>query len=1010
MRIKHFLVKMLLTVVLVAVGYISHAAINPQDLKTEIIDGLAWSYVVEDGYASVTSWNMGTAIDPQTTGEVSVPNSLGGFPVKVIGSYAFYQMKGVTSLTIPEGVEIIDFYMCRGCTGLKSVSLPSTLKSIGDGVFTSCESLGEVVIPDSVEAMGRDVFWGCKGMTNVVFSRNVKLLDTMTCYNCDSLKEITIPEGVLSIGVSAFSHCDNLLKVSIPATVETVGNSAFDSCTALESLTFPSGMSVINNCFSGCSSLKRFEISAAVSFIDPLNFYGCSSLTKIEVAESNLFYKSVDGVLLNVEGDELIAYPQGIDVIVFPPGIKRIGDYVFHGRRDLSQIVIPDGVVSIGDSAFDMCVNLSLVYFPSTLKTIGERAFFFCAISGELSFPVGFETIGEKAFMRTKIGSVVLPSSLKLVDAYAFSECEALGSLKILSSNCSVREYAFSGCPRLLTKEIAEGADVDSRAFGDVHEVEPDTPEVPDDDVEANIDTDCFTVDEGDCPTLVYTKNKAVQFEVRLYGDKGWYIRDASLRGEAYFANLYAGEYVRRDCFDKRQTGIDSTTINPPKNFCFAFYWMHDLGSGSILTHYGWMTLTTDSDGKLTVLACEVADVENAAVVGRGEVQYLDFKTIDHGDWLELDFQCIPKETEGVVIIPSQINNKPVRRIGEGAFLGNDKVIRITIPDTINDIGSAAFQYCAMLKNLEIPSSVTNVGESVIQGCDSLGELTINAALPTFGYKAFAHSGITNLVLASGITNINNYAFADNKNLKSVSIPQSVRRICKWSFDENCTSLRSVSVPYATVIEDEAFPPGCVITRYGPIIDAKGTGNKDIDEETKIALMRTLDLKDYESATCLIFVEAPPGDGDDQPVTTPVICAHLGISPYAVETWNDGGLRGVQYKMPTVEFVGIDPVTRTITGRVVPAEGTRIVSMPLKRVFGFYRIYWDEYDCQFHKGSDWGEWIYDGVKGFSVDVSNYVSSNGLFKIVFAEEVLMEKYPQQSHLFRIELRDRAQELW
>ena len=59
MRIKHFLVKMLLTVVLVAVGYISHAAINPQDLKTEIIDGLAWSYVVEDGYASVTSWNMG---------------------------------------------------------------------------------------------------------------------------------------------------------------------------------------------------------------------------------------------------------------------------------------------------------------------------------------------------------------------------------------------------------------------------------------------------------------------------------------------------------------------------------------------------------------------------------------------------------------------------------------------------------------------------------------------------------------------------------------------------------------------------------------------------------------------------------------------------------------------------------------------------------------------------------------------------------------------------------------
>jgi hypothetical protein len=35
-------------------------------------------------------------------------------------------------------------------------------------------------------------------------------------------------------------------------------------------------------------------------------------------------------------------------------------------------------------------------------------------------------------------------------------------------------------------------------------------------------------------------------------------------------------------------------------------------------------------------------------------------------------------------------------------------------------------------------------------------------------------------------------------------------------------------------------------------------------------------------------------------------------------------------------------------------------------------------------------------------VSNY--------FVFGDDVLMEKYPQPSHLFRIELRDRAQELW
>ena len=122
------------------------------------------------------------------------------------------------------------------------------------------------------------------------------------------------------------------------------------------------------------------------------------------------------------------------------------------------------------------------------------------------------------------------------------------------------------------------------------------------------------------------------------------------------------------------------------------------------------------------------------------------------------------------------------------------------------------------------------------------------------------------------------------------------------------------------------------------------------------------------------------------------------------------GEKGVQYKMPTVEFVGIDPVARTITGRVVPAEGTRIVSIPLKRAFGFYRIYQDENDGLYYKGDDWGEWIYDGEKGFSVDVSNYVSSNGIFKITYGEDVLMEKYPQSCHLFKILLRDRSERLW
>ena len=54
-------------------------------------------------------------------------------------------------------------------------------------------------------------------------------------------------------------------------------------------------------------------------------------------------------------------------------------------------------------------------------------------------------------------------------------------------------------------------------------------------------------------------------------------------------------------------------------------------------------------------------------------------------------------------------------------------------------------------------------------------------------------------------------------------------------------------------------------------------------------------------------------------------------------------LHGVlNYSEPSVEFVGIDPASRTITERVVPAVGTRIVTMPLKRAFDFCRICADD--------------------------------------------------------------------
>lgn len=536
---------------------------------------------------------------------------------------------------------------------------------------------------------------------------------------------------------------------------------------------------------------------------------------------------------------------------------------------------------------------------------------------------------------------------------------------------------------------------------------------------EPEVYSNCFEIVAGEYPTLVFTENRDVQIKIESCATgahEWWTVSDASITGSIVFASCEVGSRIVTANFGSGGNHI-SKDFSPREDpiFRFAFVWENRVPSGPSGYYAGWVSLIVNSANEPVVYGCEVSRHFGEPVMGRGEPAHLyaevEFRTIDHGDWLEIAPGSTPKYTERWILIPSEIDGKPVRMIGEMAFAGWQNTKGFVIPDGVEGIEYAAFSDCTSITELEIPSSVTNVGKSIIAGCSALRDVRINAALPTFGDMAFSHSGVTNVVLASGITNIDNCAFADSPNLVSVTIPQSVKRICARSFYDNCPSLTSVSVPYATIVEDEAFPPGCSVTRYGPNIDVyiSAPSWKKVDEETKIALMRTLVLQDYESAETLHF-EAwhdPDTPGDD-PATASVACAHLGISPMKIETWdNDGRHKGVFNRMPSVVMTGFDPATRTITGRVVPAAGTRIVSEPLKRAFGFRQYVTYPEDCVgLVGGKDWGPWINAGDQGFALDLSDYLT-DGTFRITYPDYVPEDKY---GNFFKILLHDNAEQYW
>ena len=111
---------------------------------SEVVDGVAWTYSVSDGMASVYKSSSSPAIPVATTGALTVPSTLGGYPVTSIGDSAFYKCSGLTSVTILDGVTSIGDEAFRGCRALRDVYFKGMLPpNAGHGAFTDCD--GDIV-------------------------------------------------------------------------------------------------------------------------------------------------------------------------------------------------------------------------------------------------------------------------------------------------------------------------------------------------------------------------------------------------------------------------------------------------------------------------------------------------------------------------------------------------------------------------------------------------------------------------------------------------------------------------------------------------------------------------------------------------------------------------------------------------------------------------------------------------------------------------------------------------
>lgn len=161
----------------------------------------------------------------------------------------------------------------------------------------------------------------------------------------------------------------------------------------------------------------------------------------------------------------------------------------------------------------------------------------------------------------------------------------------------------------------------------------------------------------------------------------------------------------------------------------------------------------------------------------------------------------------GDIVIPEEVTEKgktlKVTRIGSG--FGGKELKSVTLPNSVNFIGDAAF-YGSSLTEITLSNNLETIGKNVFQNCKNLTSITIPNSVTIIKRSAFQGcSGLTTLTIPNSVVRIEFEAFEGCSGLKSVILGDNVEWILKDAF-ANCIGLTTITIPKnVTLIQDGAF-------------------------------------------------------------------------------------------------------------------------------------------------------------------------------------------------------------
>lgn len=89
------------------------------------------------------------------------------------------------------------------------------------------------------------------------------------------------------------------------------------------------------------------------------------------------------------------------------------------------------------------------------------------------------------------------------------------------------------------------------------------------------------------------------------------------------------------------------------------------------------------------------------------------------------------------IVVPPVYQGVPVKRIGFGAFRGNENLRTIVLPDSVEIIDSNAFRACKSLEKAVLSKQLRIIQSNAFSDCPNLRSITISSKLQTLSNQLF---------------------------------------------------------------------------------------------------------------------------------------------------------------------------------------------------------------------------------------------------------------------------------